>query len=212
MRYRPDIDGLRAVSAVAVVLFHAQVAGFRGGFIGVDIFFVISGYLITGLLCAPSEQPIRRRLVQFYTRRCRRVLPALLALMALLTPVAIVMFRQADLHRYGRYVASTSVLLTNVAAWSDANQGWPPLVHLWSIAVEEQFYLLYPLLLLWLTSRATPRPAIPIATIAIASFALSVWAADAKPAANYYLAPTRIWELLLGAVAAMTNLQVRNDV
>src|SRR5882724_9760638 len=148
-QYRPDIDGLRAISAIAVVLFHAQVPGFRGGFIGVDIFFVISGYLITRLLCAPGEQPVRQRLAQFYVRRCRRVLPALLVLLVILTPAAIIMLRPADLHIYGKYLASTSILLTNVVAWADRNSGLPPLIHLWTIAVEEQFYLLYPLLLVW---------------------------------------------------------------
>jgi peptidoglycan/LPS O-acetylase OafA/YrhL len=209
--YRPDIDGLRGISAIAVVLFHAHIPGFRGGFIGVDIFFVISGYLITGILCAPSEQPMRRRLTHFYVRRCRRVLPALLALLVILTPAAIIMLRPADLHTYGEYLASTSILLTNVVAWADRSPGWPPLVHLWTIAVEEQFYLLYPLFLLWLSRRRT-RPAVAIAMLAVASFALSVWAGYAKPLANFYLTPPRIWELLLGALPRIEASRVRSAV
>jgi peptidoglycan/LPS O-acetylase OafA/YrhL len=210
-QYRPDIDGLRAISAIAVVLFHAHVPGFRGGFIGVDIFFVISGYLITRLLCASREQPVRQRLAQFYVRRCRRVLPALLVLLVILTPAAIIMLQPADLHNYGKYLASTSILLTNVVAWADRNAGWPPLIHLWTIAVEEQFYLLYPLLLVWATTRLT-RPIVPIAMLAVASFTLSVWAAYAKPLANFYLTPPRVWELLLGALPAIEAFRVRSGV
>jgi peptidoglycan/LPS O-acetylase OafA/YrhL len=205
--YRPDIDGLRAISAIAVVLFHAHVRGFRGGFIGVDVFFVISGYLITRLLRVPDEQPMARRLGQFYVRRCRRILPALLALLVIVTPVAIIALRPADLQVYGKYLASTSILQTNVVAWTDRHGGWPLLIHLWTIAVEEQFYLFYPLFLFCVTARLT-RPMVAIAVLAVASFALSCWAAYAAPTANFYLAPSRVWELLLGALVAIESVRV----
>ena len=154
---------------------------------------------------------MRRRLARFYVRRCRRVLPALLVLLVILTPAAIVMLRPADLQIYGKYLASTSILLTNVVAWADRSAGWPPLIHLWTIAVEEQFYLLYPLLLLWATARLT-RPIVPVAMLAAASFTLSVWAAYAMPQANFFLTPPRVWELLLGALPAMESFRMRSGV
>jgi peptidoglycan/LPS O-acetylase OafA/YrhL len=209
--YRPDIDGLRAISALAVVLFHAHVPGFRGGFVGVDIFFVISGYLITRLLYAPDDRPKLQRLAHFYLRRCRRVLPALLVLLLILTPVAVILLRPAGLNDYGKYLASTSILLTNVAAWRGSDTGWPPLIHLWTVAVEEQFYLVYPPLLFWVTARlGRPFAFIPIAMLAVASFALSCWAAYATPLASFYLTPSRVWELLLGALPAISSLTVRS--
>src|SRR6185312_8806494 len=107
--------------------------------VGVDIFFVISGYLITNILIAPGGGPIGPRLKEFYLRRCRRILPALLFLLAVTTALAMLLLSPKDLSSYGRYLGLTTVLLSNVAAWTDRSPGWPPLVHLWSIAVEEQF-------------------------------------------------------------------------
>jgi peptidoglycan/LPS O-acetylase OafA/YrhL len=196
---------------MAVVLFHAQVPGFRGGFVGVDIFFVISGYLITRLLLAPREQPAGQVLVRFYIRRGRRVLPALLVLLVLLTPAVILLMQPVDLRTYGIYLASTSILLTNVVAWTGANKDSSPLVHLWTIAVEEQFYLLYPLFLIWATRRLA-RPIVPIVILAGASFALSLWVGYARPLASFFLTPMRIWELLLGSLPALESFKVRGAV
>ncbi len=208
--YRADIDGLRAISAIVVVLFHAQVPGFAGGFVGVDVFFVISGYLITQVLEASSGKPVRDWLAGFYLRRCRRVLPALLVLLFLVTPVAALVLTRPELGSYGRYLGFTSVLLTNVAAWTDHTGGWPALIHLWTIAVEEQFYLLYPLVLLavWKSRRA--RPLLLIGALAVASFALSVWASYAMPTASFYLTPPRVWELLLGSLLALTPWRIKS--
>ena len=142
--YRADIDGLRAVSILSVLLFHAHVPGFGGGFVGVDIFFVISGYLITNILNAPGGGSVGQRLKGFYLRRCRRILPALLVLLAVTTVLAMLLLSSRELSSFGRYLGFTTFLLSNIAAWTDRSVGWPPLVHLWTIAVEEQFYLAYP--------------------------------------------------------------------
>jgi peptidoglycan/LPS O-acetylase OafA/YrhL len=211
--YRPDIDGLRAISAAAVICYHAGVPGFHGGYIGVDVFFVISGYIITQSLCGtvtddrPSPEPWRHRLAQFYLRRARRLLPALIVVLLAVTSVASLLLRPADLSRYGKYLASTSVLLSNVTAWSDQDSTsgapWTALIHLWTLSVEEQFYLAYPLLLL-MGRRFLPRhPSALIGWVAGASFALCVWASYHTPLANFYLTPPRAWELLLGALLAL---------
>jgi peptidoglycan/LPS O-acetylase OafA/YrhL len=210
--YRADIDGLPAISALSVLGFHARIPGFRGGFVGVDIFFVICGYLITGILIASSDEPIRRRLSDFYMRRCRRILPALLALLLVVTCAVKFVLPPLALVSYGRYLSFTTVLLTNVAAWTDTTRGWPVLVHLWTIAVEEQFYLAYPLFLFMAVGVRVVAPALPIGLLAVASFVLCVWASYVAPTANLYLTPTRIWELLLGALLTLSALRVSNRI
>jgi peptidoglycan/LPS O-acetylase OafA/YrhL len=209
--YRPDIDGLRAISAVAVVLFHAHVAGFGGGFVGVDVFFVISGYLITQVLIASSDQPLRQRLSNFYLRRCRRVLPALLVCLTAITLLATLALNRAELQVYGRYLSFTAVLLTNVAAWSDPGSGgWPSLIHLWTIAVEEQFYLAYPVLLLVAWRIRSAPPVLLLGIFAAASLAFSVWVSYTAPLAGFYSTPARVWELLLGALLALSAWKIRS--
>ena len=205
--YRPDIDGLRAICVVAVVLFHAGVPGFSGGYVGVDVFFVISGYLITLLLAASAGESLGPQLAHFYIRRARRILPALFAVLIVATVVAVVLLLPSDLVRYGKSLALTSVLLSNVAAWTDggyfeARGAYSPLQHLWSIAVEEQFYLAYPLLL-FIGGRYLPRHLPGLLTaLAVGSLALCVWGSFNKPSVNFYFAPSRGWELLLGALLA----------
>lgn len=206
--YRPDIDGLRAVSVLAVILFHAEVPWFPGGYVGVDVFFVISGYLITQVLMAPSERGLRAQLRDFYVRRCRRILPALIAMLLASALVAYWLFLPRELMRFGKFLAYTSGLLSNLAAWRDGgyfdlHSSVNPLLHLWSIAVEEQFYLVFPLFFL-ASGRAlgTGRLAL-LSCAALASLVLCVWASYYKPNANFFLAPTRAWELLLGSLVAL---------
>jgi peptidoglycan/LPS O-acetylase OafA/YrhL len=149
-----------------------------------------------------------RQLLTFYVRRGRRILPALLLVLIITTAAAFVLFLPADLVRFGRYLTMTSALLGNIAAWTDdgyftLETRHTPLLHLWSIAVEEQFYLAYPLLVL-LISRWLPQHLLRIlAAIAALSLAMCIWASYEKPSANFYLAPTRAWELLLGALLAL---------
>ena len=158
--YRPDIDGLRALAVIAVLFYHAGIAGFQGGYIGVDVFFVISGYLITQLLMVVPAGPASSWLALFYERRARRILPALLFTCAVTAIAGWWLLLPAELVYLGKDLAAAPLLLSNVAAWSAGGYFAAtlagPLRHLWSIAVEEQFYLLYPLLLLGI-SRYLPQ-------------------------------------------------------
>jgi peptidoglycan/LPS O-acetylase OafA/YrhL len=206
--YRPDIDGLRAIAVAAVVLFHAEVRGFGGGYVGVDVFFVISGYLITQLLAGSGAPAQRLRLSDFYIRRARRIFPALCVTSLAVALAGVAILLPWDLARLGSYLAATSVLGTNIAVWMDgvgyfqSKMAHVPITHYWSIAIEEQFYLVYPITFR-LICRYLPRHRTSaLIALAVPSFALCVWGSYHAPAANYFLAPSRGWELLLGGVLA----------
>jgi peptidoglycan/LPS O-acetylase OafA/YrhL len=207
--YRPDIDGLRALAVISVILFHFGIPGFDGGYAGVDVFFVISGYLITQLLEASRDESARQMLATFYVRRMRRILPALLVTCLATAIVGVALFTPRELVTVGKFLAATPVLLSNVASWSEKGGYFVPgvrelpLSHLWSISVEEQFYLVYPLLLIALTRYRLPYRRLTLVVLAATSLALCVWASHYKPLANYFFAPTRAWELLLGATLAI---------
>lgn len=209
--YRADIDGLRALAVIAVLLFHAEIPGFKGGYVGVDVFFVISGYLITQLLISSPARSGGEMLGTFYVRRARRILPALLLTCALTACAAFVLLVPAELVFLGKQLAAAPMFLSNLAVWSDHvgyfDQGtaYPgELRHLWSVAVEEQFYLLYPLLLLIITHYLPRRGAVTLALLAVLSLLMCVWASYYHASANYFALPTRAWELLMGAVLALT--------
>jgi peptidoglycan/LPS O-acetylase OafA/YrhL len=203
--YRPDIDGLRALAVISVILFHNGIPGFDGGYVGVDVFFVISGYLITQLLEESRDESAPRRLATFYVRRMRRILPALLATCLVTAIVAVAIFTPDQLVNVGKFLAATPVMLSNVATWTRGDYFAPgvrqlPLSHLWSISVEEQFYLVYPLLLIAITRYRLPYRRLTLVVFASLSLALCVWASHRAPEANYVFAPTRAWELLLGGM------------
>ena len=206
--YRPDIDGLRAVAVIAVILFHARVPGFEGGYVGVDVFFVLSGYLITAQLLNAAGMSLRSMLAQFYVRRARRILPALFVVLAVVVVTAGIMLLPNDLERLGRDTLFSVIFAGNIAAWTSAGYFEivlpVPLVHLWTIGVEEQFCLFFPLAL-WIALRyfRDGRLAVAVGGCALASFVICLWGADAHPRANFYWAPPRAWELLLGAVLAI---------
>lgn len=209
LAYRPDIDGLRAVAVVAVFLYHANVPGFTGGYAGVDVFFVISGYLITRLL-TPAPGHAAPGLAEFYIRRARRILPALLVTTSIVALVAVILLLPLDLIRFGKYMAAAAAGIANINALHDANYFdsgafGVPLIHYWSLAVEEQFYLVYPAALLILARYLPRHRATAVAVAACASLAACVWGSYYHPGQTFYLAPPRGWELLLGALVALSG-------
>ncbi len=215
MRHRPEIDGLRALAVLPVMLFHAGLPGFSGGFVGVDVFFVISGYLITLILVTDLARG-RLSLRQFYIRRARRILPALFAMMLVTLPLAWGWMTPGQLRDYGQDVIAVLTFSANLLQLvRDGSYFAPatdlqPLLHTWSLAVEEQFYLLYPLAL-WQVWRRRPRLLLPlVALCALSGFLLADWAATNHPRAAFYLLPTRAWELLAGAVFALLPPPRRN--
>lgn len=210
LRYRADIDGLRAIAVIPVVLFHAGL-GFPGGFVGVDIFFVISGYLITSLIQNAIDDG-NFSIRAFYARRIRRIFPALFVMFAASTVAAWLFFMPPEFSMFGRSMALASVFSSNFGFWSESGYfdtiaQYKPLLHTWSLGVEEQFYIAFPLLLLALNGFA-PALRIPaVAILTIISFLLSVlWVAYA-PAGAFFLLPARFWEIGLGSLLALMELQ-----
>jgi peptidoglycan/LPS O-acetylase OafA/YrhL len=205
--YRPHIDGLRALAVLAVILFHSQSPALPGGFLGVDIFFVISGFLITQLLSEPSDLSWRGRLGSFYLRRARRILPALLVTSLVVAAAAMLMYLPDGLANVGKPLLLTPLMLANVASWLDGGYfattaNYFPLKHFWSLAVEEQFYLVYPLIVLSLPAARARRRMSVLAAIAVVSIALCIYGEYWHPAVTFYLMPARAWELMFGALAA----------
>ena len=152
MNYRPEIDGLRAIAVLPVVLFHAGVGLFGGGFVGVDIFFVISGYLITTIIISEMAED-RFSVINFYKRRARSILPALFFVMAVCLPFAWLLLVPNELKDFGQSIVLVSIFSSNILFWIeagyfDAAAELKPLLHTWSLAVEEQYYLLFPIFLL----------------------------------------------------------------
>jgi peptidoglycan/LPS O-acetylase OafA/YrhL len=206
-RYRPDIDGLRAVAVLPVVLYHFGIAPFTGGFVGVDIFFVISGYLITALIHDEMGRGTFT-IAHFYERRIRRIFPALFAMIALSCVAAVVLLFPIDLVRFGHSVEATIVfgsnfLFKNSAGYFDVVADRKPLLHTWSLAVEEQFYLVFPAILLALRRFGGRVQFGAIAAIFVLSLALSIWQIRSAPETAFYLLPDRAWELMLGAMLAI---------
>jgi peptidoglycan/LPS O-acetylase OafA/YrhL len=209
-RYRPDIDGLRALAILPVLFFHYHVAPFGGGFVGVDIFFVISGFLITQLIVAERDEG-RFSIARFYERRIRRIFPALFVMLTAATIAAVVILFPVDLVRYANSLLATAAFAANIEFWREAGYfdvaaAEKPLLHLWSIAVEEQFYLFFPAVLMAFKAR---RAAVT-AAILVLSLGFSVWAVVHAPSAAFYLLPARAWELMLGALLALGVVPVNS--
>jgi peptidoglycan/LPS O-acetylase OafA/YrhL len=204
-QYRPDIDGLRAIAVLLVVWFHAFPEAMPGGFVGVDIFFVISGFLITGIIVHELDQQ-RFSLPGFYMRRIRRIFPALIVVLAVtlvlgwlwMLPAAYAQL-SADVFGSAAFVSNIALLLQS--GYFDIESGKKPLLHLWSLGIEEQFYLFWPLILM-LATRLRLRILVVTSVIGIACFALNVALIGSDPVATFYLPFTRAWELLAGAALA----------
>jgi len=206
--YRPDIDGLRAVAVLAVLVFHFG-GGLSGGFVGVDVFFVISGFLITGILAREVEQGTFS-LQRFWTRRLRRIAPASLVVTVVTLLAGLFILMPGDLVPLAKATIAQQTMLTNVYEWR--NIGYfdthrpRPLLHMWSLAVEEQFYLLYPLLFARLPLRRRGLVRVILWGAMGASLALSVYATSYRAGmAGFFLLPFRAWELLLGGLAALES-------
>ncbi len=207
--YRRDIDGLRAVAVICVVLFHAGVPGFGGGFLGVDVFFVISGFLITGVLL--TRTPSVASLLWFYERRIRRIAPALVLVLVASSLAAFVILSPFELQGYARTVVSATVFASNfdfmlLGNYFGITAQELPLQHLWSLAVEEQFYLIFPLVLWGLLRRPKKTVWIALGLVFAFSLAYSTLAAGMRPTQAFYSPASRAWELLLGALVALRPL------
>lgn len=205
--YRPDIDGLRAVAVSAVLLFHAGVPGFTGGYIGVDVFFVISGFLITSILWRECEVG-KFSLVDFYERRIRRIMPALLATLVVTMIGGYFFLGVDDYASQAKTVIATLVFASNIKFWRGSGyfegaSEMQPLLHTWSLAIEEQFYLFWPILLFVIHRYGRRWLGAAVWTVTIASLMLSAVAVYLSPSATFYLLPTRAWELALGALVAL---------
>ena len=215
MRYRSEIDGLRAFSVLGVVLFHFGILTVSGGFFGVDVFFVISGYLISSLLFAEIDTTGTLSISNFYQRRTRRILPALLVfcLLSYLLFTVVVHKMQSPFPHFGNSLLATLFSVSNIFFWQNAGyfalDSWAePLLHTWSLGVEEQFYLVIPLLLFWLAKGRVENRQSRYLTVmlgmAFLSFAFCRWGHDLVGRDFvFYMLPTRMWELLVGVLVAL---------
>lgn len=206
MNYRKEIDGLRAVAVLPVLLYHAGFQHFSGGFVGVDVFFVISGFLITGIIL----QALRAQqfsLIDFYERRARRILPALYVVMLFTLVVSWWLLPAKDMKSFSSALVAVSVFASNIlfritTNYFDATSDLNPLIHTWSLSVEEQYYMLFPLLVCWLWKRQ-PRWLLPaLLTLFVVSLTYAQTHVVPQPVKTFFLLPSRTWELLIGAIAA----------
>ena len=210
-RYRPDVDGLRALAVIPVVFFHAAL-GFPGGFVGVDIFFVISGYLITTIISREIVQG-KFQMKNFWERRIRRILPAaaVMTCFVLIAGAFILPFFQYE--TLGKSSAAHMLMVSNFYFWQQdgyfaAPSDFEPLLHTWSLAVEEQFYFILPLLLIFLYKRGSTGIIRWITILFLFSLAWSIYGTSHYPAATFYLLPSRAWELLLGSLIAIVPIRL----
>jgi peptidoglycan/LPS O-acetylase OafA/YrhL len=209
MVYRPEIDGLRAVAVLPVILFHAGLSTFSGGYVGVDVFFVISGFLITSILIQDLQEG-RFSIIRFYERRARRILPALFFVMLCCLPFAYAWMPPDKLADFGKSIVAVCLFVSNILFWRQENYfaataEEKPLLHTWSLAVEEQYYLLFPLVLFVLWRFGRNPVFYCVMALAVLSLLLNEWALrnpDITNTARFYLAPTRAWELLAGSICA----------
>jgi peptidoglycan/LPS O-acetylase OafA/YrhL len=204
--YRPDIDGLRAIAVLAVVAFHAFPTRLPGGFVGVDVFFVISGFLISGI--------IRKRLLEnrfsfadFYARRIRRIVPALLVVLVACYAFGWLTLLPVPFEQLGEHIVAGVAFASNFVLWSeagyfDASAATKPLLHLWSLGIEEQFYLVWPLAL-FAVARWRRGALVLVAVVGIASFAVNLATVHSAPVAAFYSPLSRFWELQLGCLLAL---------
>ena len=216
--YRPDIDGLRAIAVLAVIFYHAGVPGFSGGFVGVDIFFVISGFLITSIILKEVHEG-KFSIARFYERRIRRIFPALYPVILATLIGAWYLFHVLPFKQFAESVATTALFCSNILFWLKSGDYFAapssqmPLLHTWSLAVEEQFYIVFPLFLVAINNFLKRKYFPWILAMTIISFAVSVYGMQVNKSATFYMAPTRAWELLVGSIVALNAIpSIKNDV
>ena len=215
LEFRPEIDGLRAIAVLLVVLNHADFHLVPGGHIGVDVFFVISGYLITRIIL--FEVMIKSfSLRAFYLRRARRILPALLFVLAICSPIAYWLMLPSELEDFGRASIGAVLFVSNFVLWKqggyfDVDAALSPLLHLWSLAIEEQFYLLFPIVILVGAKLRRSALTILLYLSLAGSFMLLLLVYREMPRASFYLLPTRAWELLVGSVIGLAHFNGRRQ-
>ena len=207
MKYRTEIDGLRAAAVLPVIFYHAGFALFSGGFVGVDVFFVISGYLITGIIFEELKNG-DFSIARFYERRARRILPALFAVLVASIPFAWIWMFPKELVAFSQSIEAVCLFVSNFLFWNQtgyfaASAELKPLLHTWSLAVEEQYYIFFPPLMALVWKFAPRRLFHVLALLWVSSFGLSEWMAHAHPDANFFLLPSRTWELMSGALAVI---------
>jgi peptidoglycan/LPS O-acetylase OafA/YrhL len=209
LKYRADIDGLRAIAVLGVIIYHAFPHALPGGFIGVDIFFVISGYLISGILYKGHREGDFRPSIfflEFYARRIRRLFPALITLLVLCLGYGSVVLLPSEYKQLGKHVAAGTLFIQNLVFWQesgyfDTAANLKPLLHLWSLAVEEQFYIFFPPLLLLIWKRKWPLVLI-LSALLIASMVGNLVMSVQNRATDFFLTPYRAWEFLGGSLLA----------
>lgn len=213
--YRPEIDGLRAVAVMMVVFYHAGLAELKGGYIGVDVFFVISGYLITSIIWADYKRGVFSY-ANFYERRARRILPALYLVAILSAPVGWYMLSSSEYSEFAQSLLAIPTFVSNFFFWFQSGYfsteaELKPMLHTWSIAVEEQFYFLFPMLLLSLAAIGR-RTVLFVSLGLLLAFSLvaSEYMVSRYSGANFFLLPTRLWELLIGATLALAIAHARS--
>lgn len=217
MKYRPEIDGIRALAVVPVILFHAGFEFFSGGFVGVDVFFVISGYLITTVIMNELASG-SFTLLQFYERRARRILPALFFVLILCLPFAWMWLNPKDLASFGRSLVAVPAFVSNFSFWLESGYfdqaaELKPLLHTWSLSVEEQYYILFPLAMILLWPRGLRWITAILSGVFLISLGIAQWGAVNEPNAAFFLLPTRAWELLIGVFVAfyLRNNQIEGQ-
>ncbi|GGA85169.1 acyltransferase [Arenimonas soli] len=216
--YRPEIDGLRAIAVTAVVLYHASAGLLPGGFIGVDVFFVISGYLITSILVQEWRGTGRIDLLAFYARRVRRLLPALaVVLVATVAVAAVLLPRLGRFQEFAESAIASVLFIANIyfdlraGGYFDPAMDSQPLLHLWSLAVEEQFYLVYPLLLAGLFRLVRVRPLVVLGVLSLVSLFVAEYWLGVSPDTAFYQMPARFWELAVGGMIALGASQTQGE-
>jgi peptidoglycan/LPS O-acetylase OafA/YrhL len=211
LRYRADVDGLRAMAIVPIVLYHAGVQTLRGGYTGVDVFFVISGFLITQVLLIDLTSE-RFSIARFYQRRVARIFPALLVVLVFVLIISPPVLRlPSDIAAADRSVVAAAGFMSNIFFWSHVSYfahaaDSQLLLHTWSLGVEEQFYIFYPLLMLALHRISLRRTAVVLAALGLISFGVGLLVHPRFPSSDFYLLPTRAWELLVGGLVALGAL------